>query len=212
MTPTALPAHERGTVNEIPIPPDLLDNDRDRRGLPIPFVVYRDVTGTPHFSVNDVAAVDQVLERKLCGLCGKPLKPGHIWLVGGPGSSFMADGMYIDPFLHEDCGRYAVQVCPFLAAPSYGKRVEARTLRPQDMQAGEQLHDNKIAPPRPDLFALTRTAGFSLVDPDDGSGQKYILPERPWLHVEFWRNGRQITRDEARALVTGFDELVWWPK
>jgi hypothetical protein len=27
--------------------------------------------------------------------------------------------MYPDPFLPEECGRYAAEVCPFLAAPSY---------------------------------------------------------------------------------------------
>ena len=201
-------------MKDVPIPPDLQDNDRDRRGLPIPYVVYRDVNGAPHFSVNNTAVVDEVLEKRLCGLCGKPLTPGQIWLVGGPGSSFLDDGMYIDPFLHEDCGRYAVQVCPFLAVKSYA-RVEGRTLKAGDIHDDLYLHDNQIAPPRPPFFALTRTAGFSLVDPADGSGQKYILPARPWLAIEFWRNGAQITQTEAEdiARATGIipAEYKWWP-
>ena len=199
---------------DVPIPPDLQHNDRDRRGLPIPFVVYRDVKGAPHFSVNDTSVVDDVLEKKLCGLCGKPLLPGQIWLVGGPGSSFLEDGMYIDPFMHEDCGRYAMQVCPFIAAPSYS-RVEGRTLKAQNVHAGVQLHDNQIAPPRPLFFAFARTSSFSLVDPQDGSGQKYILPERPWSRVEFWQNGKPITQGEALSIAqaNGIDlsELKWWP-
>jgi len=52
-------------VKDVPIPFDLQENDRDRRGLPIPFVVYRDVTGMPHFTINDVGAVDEVLSKKL---------------------------------------------------------------------------------------------------------------------------------------------------
>src|SRR6202012_5772460 len=93
-----------------PTPPAPLNNARPRRGMPIPFVVYRDVHGVPHFSINNVAAVDQVLDHRLCGLCGRPLARNEIWFIGGPGSTFMDDGMYIDPFMHEACGRYAVKV------------------------------------------------------------------------------------------------------
>jgi hypothetical protein len=201
---------------EIPIPSDLQGNDRDSRGLPIPFVVYRDLKGVPHFSINDVDAVDQVLAKRLCGLCGKPLKPGEVWFVGGPGSSFLEDGMYIDPFLHEACGRYAVKVCPFLAAKSYARRVEGRTLKAEDLHEEAQLHDNQIAPPRPLFFALTRTADFSLIDPRDGSGQKYILPDRPWTHVEFWQNGNPLTQTRAQEIAAAnglvLRELKWWPR
>jgi hypothetical protein len=202
-------------VKTVPIPFDLQGNDRDRRGLPIPFVVYRDMTGMPHFTINDVRAVDEVLAKKLCGLCGKPLKPDQIWLIGGPGSSFLEDGMYIDPFLHEECGRYAVQVCPFIAAPSYSKRIEAKTLKLEAVHDADLVHDNKIAPPRPQLFALTRTSGFTLIDAPDDSGQKYILPDRPWKDVEFWQNGERITQQEAERIVQAGDlpvsELIWWP-
>lgn len=200
--------------NTVPIPSALQGNGRDRRGLPIPFVVYRDVNGVPHFSVNDTDVVDRVIAQKLCGLCGGPLKPGHIWFAGGPGSSFMTDGMYIDPFMHEECGRYAVRVCPFLAAPNY-RRVEGRTLKAGDIHDEARLHDNQIAPPRPPFFVLARAAAFSLVDPQDGSGQKYILPDRPWLAMEFWRNGEPITERQAVALLDGSgysrSELKWWP-
>src|SRR6201996_1972388 len=201
-------------VKEIAIPFDLQANDRDRRGLPIPFVVYRDVKGAPHFSVNDTGAVDEVLEKKLCGLCGKPLLPGQIWFAGGPGSSFMEDGMYIDPFMHEDCGRYAMQVCPFIAAPNY-RRVEGRTLKAEDVHEEAFVHDNQITPPRPLFFAFARTAGFTLVDAPDGSGQKYILPDRPWQAIEFWQNGNRITQAEAEeiaqanGIVPG--QFKWWP-
>jgi hypothetical protein len=34
-------------VKDVPITFDLRENDRDRRGLPIPFVVYRDMTVFP---------------------------------------------------------------------------------------------------------------------------------------------------------------------
>jgi hypothetical protein len=203
------------SLQNVPIPLDLQDNDRDRRGLPIPFVVYRDLEGMPHFTINNVAAVDEVLARELCGLCGKPLEPGQIWFVGGPGSAFLVDGMYIDPFMHEGCGRYAVQVCPFLAARSYSKRIEARTLKAAHVHDDAVVHDNQITPPRPIFFAFTRTSGFSLIDPQDGSGQKYILPDRPWKDVEFWENGAPITQDQAETIAQAnrlrTSALKWWP-
>jgi hypothetical protein len=202
-------------VKDVPIPFDLQENDRDRRGLPIPFVVYRDTTGVPHFTINDVSAVDEVLSKRLCGLCGKPLKLGQIWLIGGPGSSFLEDGMYIDPFMHEECGRYAAQVCPFIAAPNYSKRIEAKTLKLEAVHDMARVHDNQIAPPRPLFFALTRTSGFTLIDPQDGSGQKYILPDRPWKEVEFWQDGKRIAQWEAERIAQSSElplsQLKWWP-
>ena len=200
----------------VPIPAYLENNDRDRRGLPIPFIVYRDIEGNAHFSINNVAAVDIVLAEKLCGLCGQPLKPGQFWLIGGPASSFLEDGMYIDPPTHEECARYSAQVCAFLAAPNYAKRVEAKTLKAELLHDTVQLHDNKIAPPRPLFFAMTCASGIDLIDPQDGSGQTWILPHRPWMSVEFWRGGKPITQAEAEAIAhTGeiaFSELIWWPR
>ena len=69
-------------MKDVPIPFNLSKNDRDRRGFPIPYIVYRDLSGVPHFTVDDVALVQKVLDKKLCGLCGKPLKTGQMWLIG----------------------------------------------------------------------------------------------------------------------------------
>jgi hypothetical protein len=202
-------------VKEIPIPFNLSKLDRDRRGLPIPFVVYRDVDSLPHFSINDVLKMNEVLAKKLCGLCGKPLKLGQIWLIGGPASCFAEDGMFIDPFAHEECARYAIQVCAFLAAPSYARRVEGKTLKADAVHDMAELHDNRIAPPRPLFFILARTSGFRLIDPGDGSGQMWIAPRRPWKHIEFWKNGERITQADAETLAQTTDlppsQLKWWP-
>jgi hypothetical protein len=77
------------------------------------------------------------------------------------------------------------------------------------------VHDNHIAPPRPLVFFFTRASGFSVVDPKDGSGQKYILPDRPWAEIECWLNGERITQGEAQGILEANDtpvrELKWWP-
>ena len=202
-------------MKDVPIPFNLSKNDRDRRGLPIPFIVYRDTRGVPHFTVDDTDRVNWVLSKKLCGLCGKPLKPGQMWLTGGPASSFLEDGMYTTPHAHKECARYAIQVCPYLALPTYTRLIEDKTLKPEAIDSATQVHNDGIAPPRPPFLVLARTSGIKLVDSHDGSGKKYILPRRPWKDVEFWRDGKQITQSEAEKIAQASElppsQLKWWP-
>jgi hypothetical protein len=200
-------------VKEVPIPFNLSKNDRDRRGLPIPFIVYRDTLGVPHFTIDDVGKLNLVLAQGLCGLCGNPLQPGEMWMIGGPLSAFHAEGMYIEPPAHEECARYAIQVCPFIAASNYSRRIEAKTLKPAAIHDEARFHDNEIAPPRPPFFALTRTPVITLFPADDGSGKHHILPQRPWAVVEFWRNGAQIAQEEAETMAgePAPGARAWWP-
>jgi hypothetical protein len=202
-------------AKDVPIPFNLSKNDRDRRGLPIPFIVYRDTRDVPHFTIDDIQAVTKVLAEKLCGLCGKPLKVGQMWLIGGPVSAFLEGGMFTTPHIHEECGRYSVQVCPFLAAPVYSRLIEAKTLNPEAVHDTAQFHHDQITPPRPPFMVLARTSSITLIDADDGSGKKYIIPRRPWKDVEFWRNGERITQGEAEKIAQTSEhppsQLKWWP-
>lgn len=202
-------------MKDIPIPFHLSKNDRDRRGLPIPFIVYRDMNGVPHFTVDDTELVNLALSKKLCGLCGKPLKVGQMWLIGGPLSAFAEDGMFASPPAHEDCARYAVQVCPYIAASNYSRLIEDKTLKADAVHDTAQVHNDGIVPTRPLFFVLARTSGFKVTDLGDGSDKKYILPRRPWKDVEFWKNGRQIARPEADKIAQAselpLDRLKWWP-
>jgi hypothetical protein len=207
--------YEGHLVKDVPIPFNLSKNDRDRRGFPIPFIVYRDTMGVPHFTIDDVSKLDTVLSKKLCGLCGKPLKLGQMWLISGPGSCFLEEGMFTTPHAHEECARYAVQVCPYLAAPNYTKLIEAKTLNPEAVHDMARVHHDQITPPRPLFLVLARTSGIKLIDPHDGSGKKYILPRRPWKEVEFWQNGKRITQREAEKIAETSElppsQLKWWP-
>lgn len=202
-------------MKDVPIPFHLSKNDRDRRGFPIPFIVYRDMMGVPHFTIDDVGKLDIVLSNRLCGLCGKPLKLGQMWLIGGPASAFLEDGMFTTPHAHEECARYAIQVCPYLAAPNYSKLIEAKTLKPEAVHDTDRFHHDQITPPRPLFLVLSRTSGITLIDPQDGSGKKYILPRRPWKELEFWQTGRRITQLEAEEIAKNSElppsQLKWWP-
>lgn len=202
-------------MKDVPIPFNLSKNDRDRRGLPIPVIVYRDMKGVPHFTVDDTKTVNWVLSKKLCGLCGKPLKIGQMWLIGGPISSFLEDGMFAAPPAHEECARYAVQVCPYIAASNYSKLIEAKTLEIEAVHDTLDVHVDQMKPLRPLYFALARTSGIKLIETHDGSGRKHILPRRPWKEVEFWQNGKRIDRWQAEKIAETSDlppsQLKWWP-
>jgi hypothetical protein len=165
--------------------------------------------------VDDRQKVNFVLAKKLCGLCGKPLKLGQMWFVAGPMTAFHEDGLSIEPHGHEECLRYAVQVCAFLAAPNYARRIEDKTLKSAAIHEGAQVNKSHTPPPRPIFFALARTSGVKLIDADDGTGVQYIQPRRPWKYVEFWKNGEPITLAEAEQLALSSEtppsSLKWWP-
>jgi hypothetical protein len=201
-------------VKDVPIPFNLFKNDRDHRGFPIPFIVYRDMRGVPHFTVDDTSAVNMALAKKLCGLCGKLLKVGQMWLIGGP-ASFLDDGMFTVPPAHEECARYAIQVCPFLAAPNYSKLIEGKTLKPEAVHDTASVHNDRITPPRPLFLVLARTSGIKLINTHDGYGKKHILPRRPWKDVQFWQNGKRIAKWEAEKIAQNSElppsQLKWWP-
>jgi len=190
-------------MKDIPIPFALSKNDRDRRGLPIPVIIYRDKDGTPHFTVDDTRMVNHVLANKLCGLCGGKLKLGQMWLIAGGDSWKREDELFTSPPAHEDCARYAVQTCPFMAASSYSRLIEEKTLKPGALHDSIGVHNDQIRPPRPLYFTLFRTTAISLIDAEDGSGRKYIRPRRPWKDLEFWRNGQPISQAEADAITGG---------
>ena len=165
--------------------------------------------------MDDREKVNFVLAKKLCGMCGKPLKLGQMWFVAGPTTAFHEDGLSIEPHGHEECARYAVQVCAFLAMPNYARRIEDKTLKHGALHDGAQVNKSHTPPPRPPFFALLRTSGVKLIDAHDGTGVHYIQPRRPWKYVEFWKHGKPITPEEAATLAEAagheISELKYWP-
>ena len=159
---------------------------RDPRGYIIPFVVYRDRDGRPHFTINDDVRRAHVLKEDRCPICAGKLLRGR-WFVGGPASAFHQRGAYIDPPMHSECAHYALVTCPYLAAPNWSKRIDAATLPPGEAPV---LLDPTMIPERPDYFVAVLATGQRLVP--GNIHQSYIVPKRPYLRVEFWRRGQQI--------------------
>jgi hypothetical protein len=175
----------------IPIPERMAHLERDRRGYPIPEAVYRDQAGRPHFAVNDEVIRQRHLERELCPICGGKLHRGR-WFVGGPLSAFSESGLYIDPPMHAECARYALQACPYLAAPNYSqdKRIDAATLPVDDPNV--IVMDPTMIPERPEVFVAVMSIGQRLQMgdlPNGGRWIRYVAPVRPVRRAEFWRHG-----------------------
>jgi len=178
---------------QVPIPERMLRLDRDARGYPIPVSVFRDSTGRPHFTINDETTRQRVIARDACPICGQKLLRGR-WFVGGPASAFHARGAYIDPPIHDECAHYALQVCPYLAAPNYDKRIEDRTLPEGETRL---LIDNTMMPERPGTFVAVMVTRQDKVSDDILNLVKYLRPRRPYRRIEFWRHGVHIGNGEV---------------
>jgi hypothetical protein len=179
--------------------PDLMRKlPLDHRGYPIPFIVLRDDTGRPHFTINDTRKVAYTLKHDLCGICGEKLHRGR-WMVGGPMSAFHPDGTYIDGPLHADCMRYAMQACPYLGAPNYSKRIDDATLKKENATSISALVNQTMIPDRPKLFVAVMTLQIEIYP--SMAGTFYLKPKRPYRQVEFWRSGQIVCHEEAVLIV-----------
>lgn len=188
----------------IPIPERMAKLPRDARGYPIPVTVYRDSEGRPYFTVNDEIRRQQIIRNDLCPICGSKLLRGR-WFVGGPASAFHERGAYIDPPMHAECARYALQVCPYLAARHYDRRIDDRTLR--GPHAPVVQFDPTVDPTRPTVFVAVMAVGQRLILFPDSKLVQYLAPRRPYRMIEYWRSGEQVDR---LAVITGTELSPLW--
>ncbi len=180
------------------IPKIMRTMGRDGRGYPIPYIVMVDNRGQAHFSVNDTRRVHEVTRKRLCSICGRKLLP-EVWFVGGTRCFTSPRGAFLDPPVHQECGTYALQVCPFLAAPHYGRSVGSGRLKVADVPEMLALVDVSFSGPmRPERFGLGATSGFR-IKPGHHPGHFIFVPDT-WNYVEFWRNGEPINAPDTATL------------
>jgi hypothetical protein len=181
-------------ITDVPVPWRMAHLPLDGRGYPIPYtVLVKD--GRPHFTINVEERRLRCLASNLCPICGLRLLRGR-WFVGGPLSAIHRDGAYNDPPMHDECAHYALQVCPWLAAPSYSRRIEDATLKPES-RGGLLLHDPTTIPTRPLAFVAVMTVGQKVLA---GAGGPVVKPSRPYRKIEFWREGVQLDPAEGLTL------------
>jgi hypothetical protein len=162
-------------------------------------MVFRDKTGRPHFTINNEANRFMLLMHDKCSICGQKLLRLR-WFVGGPLSAFHEHGSYMDPPLHRECMHYALQVCPYLALPSYTKRIAARTVR--NPESNRIFMDQTQIPDRPVVFVCVGATGQSIRNTGNPLSPIYVTPKRPpYKAIEYWKDGRQTSQAEAMALL-----------
>ena len=146
-------------------------------------------------------------DRKLCGICGRPLER-DIWMVGGPGSAFHEHGAYLDPPMHHACAHYALRVCPYIAS-RYTGRIDDALAKHGRWPPGLTIAQEDFAlPEQPPFFVMARTLRAPM---DTDSGGLRFHPHRPWRAVEYWRLGVQLSDAEARDLLTASETWPWTP-
>jgi hypothetical protein len=102
-------------------------------GNPVPFTVILHEDGTPDFAVRDDDVVSEVIERRLCNLCGLPLDD-VVAFIGDEEAVEALD--FEEPPAHIDCSEFALQACPFLSgARRVRANLEGRVRRWRDNRA-----------------------------------------------------------------------------
>ncbi|MDW9481854.1 hypothetical protein GOB57_24710 [Sinorhizobium meliloti] len=180
----------------VPIPERMRSLPLDRRGYPVPVNVERDRTGKPNFAMNDESVRQRLFKEDRCSICGGKLLRGR-WSVAGPGSALHEAGAFLDPPMHYECARYAVQVCPYLALPSYSKSVSPLEPLEAGLVRGGLAYNPTVFPNRPSLFLLVMYVGQKLTH-YEGGFVRSLKPKRPLRRIEYWQDGRQLTEQDGR--------------
>lgn len=171
----------------IDIPTKMKDLPKDKNGYPIPYTIRKDEEDTPIFSQHDESLLHNCISNSHCGICGQPLG-NDIWLLAGAKIALQPLGGYIDPPMHKQCGTYALQVCPYLALPSFLKRSPNEIAKSTDKVL--------VLSGKPSVFGFVKTSDYRLLLNDNGT--IIIIPERPFLDIEYWREGELLTKSQAK--------------
>jgi hypothetical protein len=179
----------------VPLPKPMRTLPRDPRGYPIPYIVLVDASKQAQFTINDVRKVSVCIKRRLCAICGKRMDVADMWFAGGSRCFLHPLGAFIDPPMHMECGTYAMEVCPFLAARRYTGRIDAAKLDPADLPEGMSLVDVPYMNPRlPALFGFGCARAIGYHRKPDGSG---IFVVNDWRYVEWWKAGERVNAPET---------------
>lgn len=97
----------------LPIPiPERIRKLPTYKGYPIPVGTLVSDAGVPDFRVTDERKRLELLYERRCGICGEDLTV-PMYFIAGPKS--MHSRVFYDPPMHEECARFSVAVCPYLA-------------------------------------------------------------------------------------------------
>lgn len=198
------------------MPPRIAQLPQDPKGMPVPYTVWRKpthyhdiATGQViyrtdyQFAVNDHNRTIECADNKLCSICGHGLQDDD-WVIGGPLSAFMPNGVFADLPIHYECGKYALKVCPYLAVPSYVNLKDAQKIA---NKTGMPVNTLSAGNTRVPFFVFAKLNKWHVRYPDKWHVRYpdvLIVPDRNVLPVflkfEYWNHGEQITPEEAVKL------------
>lgn len=163
-------------LSKIAMPPRIAALSRDQRGYPIPYTVWYDTENKPDFRVIDPSKWKRAAHHRCCGICGEPLG-ARMAFIGGP--SAIEHRLFTDLPAHRDCAVYALQACPFVAAPNFAY---ARSY-PDGTSATQHMD---IA--RPELFGMGITRSYQIARLPDGH---QVMIANPFEEIEWWKHGQK---------------------
>lgn len=170
-----------------PVVPLLMrDLPRDPRGFPITYTSMVMPDGRYDFTRADHFKWLACVKGRLCGLCGSRL-PKKIWFIGGPLS--MTNRMFFDLAMHEECARYALLVCPYLAVKGY-RGAKKRNLEEGDGFISHELTSSDSTKPK--VFGLAVTDGYVAVR---FQGDELVQAKRWMRDIEWWDAGQPVAFD-----------------
>lgn len=162
----------------------------------IPYIVLiKD--GIPHFKINDDRKVEECIEKRLCSVCGKPLKD-DMWMIGGKLSAFHPQGCYVDVPIHGVCKNYSLTTCPYMAYTQYTVKPENFNKLQDKVGDNIMLINPTVDYNRLQYFVAVKISDYKVVR--KLPYERFIYPNKPYLDVEYWKDGVQITKEQAELL------------
>jgi len=198
----------------VPIPERMRHRPVDRRGYPVP-VIAAIKDGEPLFAVNDMDITTRMIRQDRCTICGGKLFRGR-WLVGGGLSALGFNGKFADAPAHGECTHYALQVCPYLAAPNWRTPIGKLQAAKANIEMAFDLADQiDVADTnRPEAFVAIMASKIDI----EMQGLGVVLCRPRIGHVqraEVWRKGEQLSgddladfRERARRHVEAVDTAI----
>lgn len=101
----------------------IADLSLEHRGYPVPwFALWKE--GKPDLRVADGDKIPMALNHRLCWICGDALGELGVFVAG---DLCALNRLAPEPPSHEDCARYAITTCPYLALTQSKRRVHGMT-------------------------------------------------------------------------------------
>ena len=183
-------------ISKVPVPKLIQENcKQDPRGLYVPVVVLKE-GDVYHFKINDNRIVKSCVANKCCSVCGTALKD-DVWFIGGPASVFHKRGAIADLPVHKECGEYALQACPYMAYSRYTSKTNLEKLYERLQDKNILLENTTLDNNRVPVFCFVKASDYTI----HMTHTLVFKPVMPYLEVEFWNDGVQLSKEEGEQIL-----------